>query len=98
MKKAGNETEWGGGEGVERKLIKRAGGKYNYIYNIQYTYVLYKYATQSSGIHCKKRLAIFPSSAGMALTKLSAGNNDIPEGDGKIANLFFTVYSSVMSS
>ncbi len=36
MKKAGNETEWGEGEGegVERKLIKRAGGKYNYIYNI----------------------------------------------------------------
>jgi hypothetical protein len=35
LKKAGNETEWGeGGEGVERKLIKRAGGKYNYIYNI----------------------------------------------------------------
>jgi hypothetical protein len=36
LKKAGNETEWGEGEGegVERKLIKRAGGKYNYIYNI----------------------------------------------------------------
>jgi hypothetical protein len=48
----------------------------------------------------KKRLAIFPSPAGMLLTKLSlAGNNllfpgygefdsDIPAGDGNIANLF----------
>jgi hypothetical protein len=42
-------------------------------------------------IHCKKRLAIFPSSAGMSLTKLYlAGNNLIIPGteDGKIANLF----------
>ncbi len=57
-------------------------------------------------VHCKKRLAIFPSSAGiMSLTKLSlAGNNlttviparvslvsDILAGDGKIANLFYSV-------
>ncbi len=40
---------------------------------------------------------IFPSPAGMSLTKLSlAGNNlnlvsDIPAGDGKTANLFLTV-------
>ncbi len=52
-------------------------------------------------LHCKKSLAIFPSPAGMSLTKLSlAGNNliipghgecwvsDTPVGDGKIANLF----------
>jgi hypothetical protein len=51
-------------------------------------------------IHCQKRLAIFPTSAGMSLTKLSlAGSNfkvftareslfsDIPAGDGKIYNL-----------
>ncbi len=58
-------------------------------------------------VHCKKRLAIFPSPAGMSLTKLSmVGNNrpgsklfpaieslvsDIPAGDGKIANLFYSV-------
>ncbi len=53
-------------------------------------------------LHCKKWLAIFPSPAGMSLTKLSlAGNNqitvfpawenlvsDIPARDRKIANLF----------
>ncbi len=33
-------------------------------------------------IHCKKKLVIFPSPAGMSLTKL------IPAGEGKIANLF----------
>jgi hypothetical protein len=56
-------------------------------------------------IHCKKRLFIFPSPAGMSLNKLSlAGNNlitvflakkslvsDIPAGDWKIDNIF-TVY------
>jgi hypothetical protein len=58
-----------------------------------------------STIHCKERLAISPSPAGMLLTKLSlaaAGNNliipaeeslfsDFPAGDGKIV-AFFTVY------
>ncbi len=55
-------------------------------------------------IHCKKMLMIFPSPAGMSLTKLSLGGNcdviyklfpsreslvsDIPAGDGKMANLF----------
>jgi hypothetical protein len=55
----------------------------------------------------QKKLAIFPSPAKMSLTKLSlAGKNsiiptqgelaiDIPAGDGKIANLFFTVYLSL---
>ena len=59
----------------------------------------------SSPVHCKKRLASFPSPAGMSLTKLSlAGNNDViyklflpreslvsdvPAEDGNIANLFF---------
>ncbi len=67
--------------------------------------------------HCQKRLAIFPSPAGMSLTTLSlAGNDlpnqtklslagkiklfsareslvrDIPTGDGKIANLFYSVF------
>ncbi len=53
---------------------------------------------------CKKRLAVFPSLAGMSLTKPSlAGNiwiiprqgefmvSDVPAADGKTANLFFTV-------
>ncbi len=43
-------------------------------------------------LHCKKRLVVFPSPAGMSLTKLSlAGNNLIipaPAGDGKTANIF----------
>jgi hypothetical protein len=44
-------------------------------------------------IHCIKRLSIFPSPAGISLTKLSlAGNNlnfsDIPAGDGNIVDLF----------
>ncbi len=56
-------------------------------------------------LHCKKRLAVFPSPAGMSLTKLSLGGNnliipgqwefgtvsDIPAEDGKIANLFYSV-------
>ncbi len=53
------------------------------------------------GIHCKKRLAVFPSPAGMLLTKLSlAGNNlvipgqkefgirNVPAGGRKINKLF----------
>jgi hypothetical protein len=52
-------------------------------------------------VHCKKELAIFPSPAGMSLTKLSLGGkktklfpprksliSDIPAGDGKTANSF----------
>ncbi len=51
-------------------------------------------------VHCKKRFAIFPSTAGMLRTKLSLDGNtlfipvqgelvsDIPAGDGKIFNLF----------
>ncbi len=57
-------------------------------------------------IHCKKRFAIFPSPAGMSLTKLSLGRNtvfpsreslvsDIPAGDGKIMKLFYSVLSVV---
>ncbi len=54
-------------------------------------------------VHCKKRLSIFLSSAGMSMTKLSlAGNNliipvrqslvsDIPAGEGKIVNAFYNV-------
>jgi hypothetical protein len=43
-------------------------------------------------MHCKKRLAISPSQAGMSLTKLFTDReslvSDIPAGDRKIANLF----------
>jgi len=51
-------------------------------------------------LHCKKELAIFPSPAGMSLTKLSGWEktklfpprksliSDIPAGDGKTANSF----------
>jgi hypothetical protein len=53
-------------------------------------------------IHCKKRLTIFPSLAGMSLTKLFLGIiqlflaresliSDILTGNGKIANLFYSV-------
>jgi hypothetical protein len=45
----------------------------------------------------RKWLAVFPSPAGMSLTKLSLG--DIPAGDGKTANLFLqcTVYEEDVS-
>ncbi len=48
-------------------------------------------------IHCEKRLAIFPSPAELSLTKLSLTRpgrvlvSDIPAGNGKIANLFYSV-------
>ncbi len=57
-------------------------------------------------LHCKKRLAILPSPAGMSHTKLSlAGNylvfppreslvSDIPAGDGKTADLFYSVLTA----
>ncbi len=40
-----------------------------------------------------KRLPIFPPAAWMSLTKLSKESllSDIPAGDGKIANLFYSV-------
>jgi hypothetical protein len=41
-------------------------------------------------MHCKKRLAIFPFPAGMSLTQLSLVSG-ITAGDGKIANLFYSV-------
>ncbi len=56
---------------------------------------------RESCVHCKKRLMIFPSPAGMSLTKRSLGGNksiipghgeslvnDVPAGYGKIENLF----------
>ncbi len=55
-------------------------------------------------LQCKKRLAVFPSPAGRSLIKLSLAGiiklcsaigslvNDIPAGDGKTANLFYSVY------
>jgi hypothetical protein len=44
-------------------------------------------------VHCKKRLAVFPSPARMSLTIVSLGLpgslvSDIPAGDGKTASLF----------
>jgi hypothetical protein len=43
----------------------------------------------------QKRLSIFPSPAGMSLTKLFPAReslvSDIPAGDGKIINLFYSV-------
>ncbi len=60
--------------------------------------------TKKMVIHCKKRVSFFPSKAGMSLTKLSLwlGNiklflardslvSDIPAGDGKNDNLFYSV-------
>jgi len=36
------------------------------------------YPSPRNNLHCKKRLAVFPSPAGLSLTKLSlAGNNKI---------------------
>ncbi len=40
--------------------------------------------------HCKKRLSVFPSPAGISLTKLS-------DGDGKTDNLFYSVQSARLS-
>jgi hypothetical protein len=64
--------------------------------------------------HCKKRSTIFPFPAGMLLTKHSlAGNNlvnliipgqgefgysDIPAGDGKIGNLFYSAVTAHTNS
>jgi hypothetical protein len=54
--------------------------------------------TKCSLLHCKKRLAIIPTPAGMSLAKLSQAENnrenlvsDITAGDGKISLSFFTV-------
>ncbi len=53
-----------------------------------------RFMCTSQNLHCKKRLAIFPSPSGMSLTKLSlAGNNLVISrlGTGKLQS-FFTVY------
>jgi hypothetical protein len=55
-------------------------------------------------LHCKKRLAVFPSPAGMSLTKLSLGANLIIPAQGEFGKgypgwrrenplIFFTVYA-----
>jgi hypothetical protein len=51
--------------------------------------------TQYKSYIVKKRLVIFLSPVGMLLTKLSLAENylDIPAGDGKNANLLFTMYA-----
>ncbi len=68
--------------------------------------ISYNQTEPTSGLHCKKRLAVFQSPAGMSLTKLSlTGSNliipireslvsDIPAGDGKTNNFFYSVRSS----
>jgi hypothetical protein len=48
-------------------------------------------------LHCKKRLAIFPSPAGMSQTKLFLAANNLA-GEGKIANLFYNVNSTSANS
>jgi hypothetical protein len=68
------------------------------------TVILRRVGEGGEGYTVKKRFVIFPSPAGMSLTKLSLGGNndvvyklfppreslvsDIPAGDGKIVNLF----------
>ncbi len=42
-------------------------------------------ATFSLLLHCKKKFAVFPSQAGMSLTKLSLAKNNL------IVNLFYSV-------
>ncbi len=66
-------------------------------------YWLIKCWVTHRGIHCITGLAVYPSPAGMSLTKFSLiGNNlllpareslvsDMPAGDGKIAYLFYSV-------
>jgi hypothetical protein len=61
------------------------------------------YNRQKSTVHCKKRLQVFPSPAGMSLTKLSRPgiillfpawerlDSDIPTGDRKNYYLFYSV-------
>ncbi len=52
------------------------------------------------GVHCKKRLAIFPSPAGMSLNKLSLAReslvSDIPAGDGKTSKHIYSLLPSVL--
>jgi hypothetical protein len=36
-----------------------------------------QYIKGNTGLHCKKRLAVFPSPGGMSLTKLSLAGNDL---------------------
>jgi hypothetical protein len=70
---------------------------------IQFIVIISIYNTLQGNYTVKEMLAVFPSPAGMSLTKLSlAGNNviipareslvsDIPAGDGQTANLFYSV-------
>jgi hypothetical protein len=64
--------------------------------------LIYFFSAPAS-LHCKKSVSNFPSPAGMSLIKLSLGGNnliipvqgeyvsDIPDGEGKIDNLFYSV-------
>jgi hypothetical protein len=42
-------------------------------------------------VHCKKRLAVFPSPAGMSLSARESLVSNILAGDEKTANFFYTV-------
>jgi hypothetical protein len=73
---------------------------YNFLLTISFKFFCDNKKVDSEEIvHCKKRLTIFPSPAGMSLTKLFLdGNNliiscqgEFGAGDGKIANLFYSV-------
>jgi len=55
-------------------MKKEHGIKTKFILNI--AYVLQVFLVQGTP-HCKKRLAIFPSPAGMSLPKLSLGRNNL---------------------
>jgi hypothetical protein len=45
-------------------------------------------------VHCKKRLATFPSTAGYS-RQGEFGKGDIPAEDGNVADLFFTAYAQM---
>jgi hypothetical protein len=73
-------------DGLEYALyVQTAGGGKRYTVHVQSSMLLAVERDKSCmSIHCKKSLTIFPSPAGMSLTKLSlAGNNFIVTGQGE---------------
>jgi hypothetical protein len=71
--------------------------------------ILWKIYERIEQMHCKKRLAIFPSPAGMSLTKLSLAGNTLIRtgrvwlvtswlGTGKSLTFFYSVYCAVVSA
>jgi hypothetical protein len=87
--KEGGQTgcgSWGGGRGLEPIITK---AKSVGIFQYYPFHARYKRPHQDKYIrHCKKRLTIFPSPAGMSLTKLSlTGNNLIIAGQGEFGKV-----------